>query len=46
MSFISYTQIWEVKTTSNLIIGGRSNRAVLDFQQEFKKLLKTAKTNF
>ena len=38
ISFISYSQIWQVEDLTNLIVGGKSNRAVLYFQEELKRL--------
>tara|TARA_B100000683_G_scaffold8301_1_gene9058 strand:- start:21882 stop:23189 length:1308 start_codon:yes stop_codon:yes gene_type:complete len=43
ISFISYSQIWQVKTDSGLIVGGKSNRAVLYFQEELKRLVQNCK---
>jgi hypothetical protein len=40
VSFFTYSQIWLVETTKNISIGGTSNRAVLFFQQQFRKILK------
>ena len=40
VSFFTYSQIWLVENTSQLSIGGKSNRAVLFFQEEFRKILK------
>jgi cytochrome c biogenesis protein len=37
-SFISYSQIWGVDTNSVLTLAGTSNRAILFFQEEFRKL--------
>ena len=41
ISFISYSQIWELETTTNLLVGGKSNRAVLFFQEQLKRLLQS-----
>jgi cytochrome c biogenesis protein len=38
-SFISYSQIWGVEKHNSILFSGNSNRAVLFFQTEFKKLL-------
>jgi hypothetical protein len=38
-SFISYSQIWSVEKSSEFFVAGKSNRAVLYFQQELKRLL-------
>ena len=40
VSFFTYSQIWLVQANNNIIVGGQSNRAVLFFQQEFRKILK------
>ena len=44
VSFFTYSQIWLIETTKKIVIGGKSNRAVLFFQQEFRKILKRAGT--
>jgi cytochrome c biogenesis protein len=41
LSFISYSQVWQVEDSNNLTLGGKSNRAVLYFQQEFRKIVKS-----
>jgi len=38
VSFVSYSQIWGVEEEEYLIVAGTSNRAVLYFQEEFRKL--------
>jgi cytochrome c biogenesis protein len=38
-SFISYSQIWGIEKRNSILFSGNSNRAVLFFQTEFKKLL-------
>lgn len=43
VSFFSYSQIWSVEQNQLFLIGGKSNRAVLDFQETFKKYLKMLK---
>ena len=40
VSFFTYSQIWFVELKEKVIIGGKSNRAVLFFQQEFQKIIK------
>jgi cytochrome c biogenesis protein len=40
VSFFTYSQIWWFENAQNIIIGGQSNRAVLFFQDEFRKILK------
>ncbi len=44
ISFISYSQIWEFETTTDLVVGGKSNRAVLFFQEELKRIAQKAKS--
>lgn len=39
VSFLSYSQIWVLDTPQSIFAGGKSNRAVLFFQEEFRKLL-------
>ena len=38
-SFITYSQIWAAEKSENLLLAGNSNRAVLFFQTEFRKIL-------
>ena len=40
VSFFTYSQLWFVEGNEIVIFGGRSNRAVLFFQEEFRKILK------
>lgn len=40
VSFLTYSQIWLVEENNTILVGGKSNRAVLFFQEEFRKLLK------
>ena len=40
VSFFTYSQIWLIQSADQISIGGNSNRAVLFFQQEFRKILK------
>lgn len=40
VSFFTYSQIWLVESTQKTFIGGTSNRAVLFFQQQFRKIFK------
>ena len=45
VSFFTYSQIWSFDAIKETLIGGQSNRAVLVFQQEFRKIFKrTIKT--
>jgi len=43
ISFISYSQVWEFETITNLVVGGKSNRAVLFFQEELKRLVQKSR---
>ena len=43
ISFFSYSQIWGIEQNQLFIIGGKSNRAVLSFQETFKKCIKMLK---
>jgi len=49
ISFLSYSQIWGFEKTDEFILAGKSNRAVLAFQEDFKKdvkeILNTLKFN-
>lgn len=38
LSYLSYSRIWIIKNTQNLIVGGLTNRAKLNFELEFFKL--------
>jgi cytochrome c biogenesis protein len=38
-SFISYSQIWGAENLAKITVAGNSNRAVLFFQTEFRKLV-------
>jgi cytochrome c biogenesis protein len=40
ISFFSYSQVWSVEEPGSLVIAGKANRAVLAFQEEFKRMLK------
>ena len=44
VSFFTYSQIWLVEKGTTLLVGGKSNRAVLFFQEEFRRTLKKIKT--
>jgi cytochrome c biogenesis protein len=44
ISFISYSQIWATQTNDVLDLVGNSNRAVLFFQAEFRKILNTVRS--
>ena len=40
ISFFSYSQVWGVEEGGKLLLGGKANRAVLAFQEEFKRVIK------
>ena len=40
VSFFTYSQIWLIEEANGVTVGGKSNRAVLFFQEEFRKILK------
>ena len=40
VSFFTYSQIWFTEYQKKVTVGGKSNRAVLFFQQEFRKIVK------
>lgn len=42
VSFFTYSQIWLVELKENTKIGGNSNRSVLFFQEDFRKIIKRA----
>ena len=42
VSFFTYSQMWSIETNSQLLIGGKSNRAVLFFQEEFRKIFRSS----
>jgi len=44
VSFFTYSQIWLVEDSNLINVGGKSNRAVLFFQEEFRKILKRTTT--
>ena len=39
ISFFTYSQIWLVELPENIKIGGNSNRSVLFFQEDFRKII-------
>ena len=46
ISFFTYSQIWLVEFSENIEIGGNSNRSVLFFQEDFRKIVrKSIKSN-
>jgi len=38
-SFLSYSQVWGFEIKNDFFMAGKTNRAVLDFQEKFKKLI-------
>nr|YP_009550173.1 Ccs1 [Tisochrysis lutea]AUM82481.1 Ccs1 [Tisochrysis lutea] len=40
VSFFSYSQIWGLEKNGTLVLGGKANRAVLAFQEEFRRTIK------
>lgn len=40
VSYITYSQIWIIIEIGELLIGGNTTRAILDFEFEFFKLIK------
>ena len=42
-SFFSYSQIWVMESTNQMAVGGKSNRAVLFFQEEFRRIVNAVK---
>lgn len=40
ISFFSYSQIWGLENSYNFLLSGKSNRAILNFQEDFKNLVK------
>ena len=46
VSFLTYSQIWLIETQENITIGGKSNRAVLFFQGQFRRILKRSIPSF
>ena len=40
ISYITYSQIWLVRKSNKLFIGGNTNRAVFEFELEFFKIIK------
>jgi len=44
VSFFTYSQIWLVEKGNAVLVGGKSNRSVLFFQEEFRRTLKKIKT--
>ena len=43
VSFFTFSQIWLVEQQTNILIGGKSNRSVLFFQEEFRRMLNRIK---
>ena len=46
VSYITYSQIWLMEIKEKVILGGKSNRAVLFFQEEFRRLVKRTVNSF
>jgi len=40
VSYITYSQIWIIRKTDKIILGGNTNRATFDFELEFFELMK------
>lgn len=40
ISFFSYSQIWGLEEQQKFVIGGKSNRAILAFQEKFKRTMR------
>ena len=43
VSFFNYSQFGLLRVKNTLFIGGKSNRAILFFQEEFRKIIKQTK---
>lgn len=43
VSFFNYSQLWFLEGEQKVTLGGKSNRAVLFFQEEFRKIIKQTK---
>ena len=39
-NFLTYSQIWLLELTGGLKVGGNSNRSVLFFQEDFRKIIR------
>ena len=42
VSFFTYSQLWVVELIQKIQVGGKSNRAVLFFQEDFRKIIKNS----
>ena len=40
VSFLTYSQIWLIELNEKIEIGGNSNRSVLFFQEDFRKIIR------
>ena len=40
ISFFTYSQIWVIELMKTIKVGGNSNRSVLFFQEDFRKIIK------
>ena len=45
ISFLTYSQIWLIETSKNIVVGGNSNRAVLFFQEQFRQIVRRSARN-
>jgi cytochrome c biogenesis protein len=45
ISFLSYGQIWGIESDDKYLIGGKTNRAVLNFQENLKKITSASNQN-
>ena len=45
ISFLSYGQIWGIESNDKYVIGGKTNRAVLNFQENLKKITSASNQN-
>ena len=43
LSYVSYSQIWAFKDTSNLYVAGQTNRAIYYFEKKFSEMLISTK---
>ncbi len=46
MSYLSYSQIWILKDSNSIYIGGKTNRSQVAFEREFLHLLEKTKNSF
>ena len=43
ISFLSYSQIWTLQEANKFFVAGKTNRAILNFQEDFKTRLQKSK---